>query len=284
MILVTTAGKVGAHAARTLAVAGHPVRLLVRDPAAHEGLRAIGVEVFPGDLDRAGSVTAALSGVTSVVLVTAPAADQELTVVAAARTAGVEHVTKITADASADSPIARRRAHHRVEQALAASGIPHTLLRANAYLQNVLALAPSVAATDTFATAAGDGRIGMVDARDVAAVAAAVAASPGEHAGRTYRLSGAETLSYDDVATGLSQVLGRTVTHGRLTVGEQAAAMVRAGLAPAVAEDNSRALELFAAGDADWTSPHVAEVLHRPPTSFAQFLAEHVDRFGAPGR
>lgn len=283
MILVTTAGKVGTRAARVVAASGRPVRLVVREPEAHEGLRALGVELFHGDLDRPDSVESALLGISSVVLVTAPWTDQEITVVQAARRAGVDHVTKVTSDASGDSPIARRRAHHRVEQALAETDVPHTLLRANAYLQNVLALAPTVAAAGTFSSAAGDGRIGMVDARDVAAVAAAVATSPAAHVGKTYRLSGPETVSYDDVAAELSRVLDRTVTHARVTPEEQAATMVQAGLPRAVAEDNARALELFAMGDSDWTSPDVASILHRPPASLARFLGEHAERFVAHG-
>ena len=41
---------------------------------------------------------------------------------------------------------------------LAASGIPHTLLRSNAYMQNVLALAPAIATTSSFGFCAGPGR------------------------------------------------------------------------------------------------------------------------------
>jgi uncharacterized protein YbjT (DUF2867 family) len=103
---------------------------------------------------------------------------QELNVVASAARAGVAHIVKATSKASADSPIARRHGQAEIEARLAASGIPHTLLRSNAYMQNVLALAPAITATSSFGSAAGRGRTGMVDARDVAAVAAASAVSP----------------------------------------------------------------------------------------------------------
>ena len=145
---------------------------------------------------------------------------------------GVEHVTKITVDASADSPITRRREHHAAEQTLVKSGLPHTLLRANAYMQNVLTLAPIISATSHFASPAGDGRIGMIDALDVAAAAAAIAASPAPHVGETYRLSGPSSLSYDDVADQLSTLLDRPITHDKITIAEQEAALVRLVLQP----------------------------------------------------
>jgi hypothetical protein len=111
---------------------------------------------------------------------------QELNVVASAARAGVGHVVKATSKASADSPIARRRGQSQIEAGLAASGLAHTLLRSNAYMQNVLALAPAIAATSGFGSAAAKGRAGMVDARDVGAVAAEIAAAPASHAGKTY--------------------------------------------------------------------------------------------------
>ncbi len=278
MIIVTTAGKVGSQAARLLAESGHRVRVLTRRPAAHHGLAAAGVEVFHGDLDDPASIAAAVSGVTSVVLITAPNATQEIAVIDALRGTTV-HVTKVTAEASADSPIARRRDHHRIEQALTASGLPYTLLRANAYMQNFLVLAPVIAATSAFSSPTGDGRVGMVDGRDVAAAAATIAAAPDGHAGTTYRLSGPSSLSYDDVAAQLSTLAGRTITHQHITVREQEQAMIRIGLPEAVAHDNAQALQLFSEGDADWTSPDVEHVTGRPAATFAQFAADHIGLF-----
>jgi len=77
--------------------------------------------------------------------------------------AGAGHIVKATSRASADSPIARRRWQAEIEAGLAASGLPHTLLRSNAYMQNVLALAPAIAKTSSFGSSAGRGRTGMVE-------------------------------------------------------------------------------------------------------------------------
>jgi uncharacterized protein YbjT (DUF2867 family) len=80
------------------------------------------------------------------------------------------NVVKITSKASANSPIARRRNQAEIESALIASGLGCTLLRNNAYMQNFLMMAPGIARTSSFRAATGDGRIGHIDARDVAAV------------------------------------------------------------------------------------------------------------------
>jgi uncharacterized protein YbjT (DUF2867 family) len=281
MILVTTAGKVGAETARLLRERDIPVRVLVRDPGqpVAKELAGAGAEIAVGDLDAPGSIDDAMPGVSSVVLVSPAVPAQELNVIASAARAGVEHVVKATSKASADSPIARRRGQAEIEAGLAASGIPHTLLRSNAYMQNVLFLAPAVAATSSFGSAAGNGRTGMVDARDVAAVAAQIAASPAGHAGKTYWLTGPEAISNYDVAEVLSQLLGRTITYRELTFEQNKEAMVRAGIPEPIAVMNAQAFSLTADGDADWVTDDVPSLLGRPARSFAQFAADHAAAF-----
>lgn len=280
MILVTTAGKVGTETARTLAEHGVPVRVLTRDPRKTAALADSGVQVVQGDLEVAETIDAALAEVTGVVLVSPAIPAQERSVIeAAVRGTGVRHVVKITSEASADSPIARRRGQAAIESALTSSGLDYTLLRGNAYMQNFLMLAPSIAADDSFASSAGDGRVGMIDARDVGAVAAEIAAAPDAHAGRTYRLTGPESISYADAAVVLSKVLGRTITFRPHTFADDKHAMIAAGVPEAVAEDNAKALGLFALGESDYVTEDVPTLLGRPARSFAEFVTDHAPTF-----
>jgi uncharacterized protein YbjT (DUF2867 family) len=281
MILVTTAGKVGAETVRLLAAAGVPVRVLVRDQAAATAisLASAGAEVAVGDLAAPASIDRAMAGVTAVVLVSPAVPAQELAVVGSAARAGVQHIAKVTSKASADSPIARRRWQAEIEDGLAASGIAGTLLRSNAYMQNMLAVAPAIAATGTFGSSAGQGRIGMIDARDVAAVAAAIAAGPSDHAGKTYWLSGPELISNYDVAAALTRVLGRTITYTERTFEQDKETMIAAGVPVHIAEMNAQAFSLIADGDAEWQTEDVPAILHRRATSFDAFAADHAAAF-----
>ena len=281
MILVTGAtGKVGSEAVRLLRQRDVPVRAMVRDPGKAAPLAAAGAEVARADLDQPGTIDAALAGADTVILVSPAVPAQELNVVASAVRQGVKHVIKVTSNASADSPIARRRAQTEIEAGLAASGLAHTLLRANAFMQNTLALAPAIKRTGGFGSSAGAGQVGMVDARDVAAVAAEVATAPQAHAGRTYRLTGPALITYADVAAALSEVLGRPVRYRPVSFEEDRAAMVQAGLPAPVAGMNAQAFILIAEGDAAWLSPDIPTLLGRPARSFAQFAADFAPAFG----
>jgi uncharacterized protein YbjT (DUF2867 family) len=275
MILVTTAGKVGTEAVRLLRQRELPVRVLVRDPGKAKALAGAGAEVAVGDLDNPASIDDAMTGVAAIVLVSPAVPAQELNVVASAARAGVGHVVKASSKASADSPIARRRGQAEIEAGLAASGLAYTLLRSNAYMQNVLALAPAIAATSGFGSSAGKGRAGMVDARDVGAVAAEIAASAAAHAGKTYWLTGPELISNYDVAAVLSELLGRAVTYTELSFEENRDAMIRAGVPAPVAEMNAQAFSMTAGGDAEWVTDDVAAILGRPARTFRQFATDY---------
>jgi uncharacterized protein YbjT (DUF2867 family) len=279
VILITTAGKVGSEAAHLLTQRQIRVRVLVRDPEKGKALAARGVEIVVGDLDVAESIDEAMIGVTALVLVSPAVPAQELNVIASAARAGVEHVVKATSKASADSPIARRRGQTEIEAGLAASGLPYTLLRSNAYMQNTLLLGPVIAKTSSFGSSAGKGLAGMVDSRDVGAVAAEIAASPASHAGKTYWLSGSELISNYDVADVLSKLLGRTITYRELSFEEHKSAMVSAGLPEVVAEQNAQAFSLTAEGDAEWVSDDVQAILGRKARSYEQFATDYAAAF-----
>jgi uncharacterized protein YbjT (DUF2867 family) len=279
MILVTTAGKVGTEAVRLLRQRELPVRVFVRDARKAEALDAAGADVAVGDLDDQASIDKAMVGVTTVILVSPAVPAQELNIVASAARAGVGHVVKASSKASADSPIARRRWQAEIEAGLAASGLAHTLLRSNAYMQNILALARAITATSGFGSAAGKGRSGMVDVRDVAAVAAEIAAAPVTHNGKTYRLTGPEAISNYDVAEVLSKLLGRTITYTELSFDENKDAMIKGGVPASIAEMNAQAFALTADGDAEWVTDDVAALLGRPARSFEQFAADYAVAF-----
>ena len=279
MILVTTAGKVGSEAVRLLREQGVPVRVLVRNPEKAQALADAGAEIAAGDLGVPASVDEAMAGIKAVVLVSPGVPAQELNVIHSAARAGAGHVIKVTSNAAADSPIARRRWQTEIETGLAASGLAHTLLRANAYMQNVLALAPAIAKASGFGSSAGQGRVGMIDARDVGAVAAGIAASPAPHAGKTYWLTGPELISNYDVAAVLSKLLGRIITYRELTFGEDRDTMIRAGVPEPIAQMNAQAFSMTADGDAAWVTDDVPSLLGRPARSFERFATDHASAF-----
>jgi uncharacterized protein YbjT (DUF2867 family) len=222
-----------------------------------------------------------------VILVTQPVLSQELNVIDSAGRAGIEHVVKVTNKADAHSPIARRRIQSEIEDALFASGLSYTLLCNNAYMQNFLMTAAGIAQTSSFRTATGDGRVGHLDVRDVAAGAAEIAVSPAGHAGKRYWPTGPDSLSGYDVAEIFTEVLGRLITFHPISYEIQKQAMIDVGLPEPVAGDNALAVAWMADGDCDYVTGDVPQILGRPDGSFEQFAIGYAEalseRFGGDG-
>ncbi|MEV6796267.1 SDR family oxidoreductase [Streptomyces sp. NPDC051320] len=282
MILVTGAtGTVGSEAVRLLSARHQPARALVRDPDRMTNRTDLAdeIEIVTGDFDRPDTLDAALHGIDTVVLVSPAVPAQEIAVIDSAVRQGVSHIVKITSKASADSPVDRRRGQAAIEAHLAATGVAYTLLRSNAYLQNLLALAPVIRQTRGFVMSAGDGQVGMIDARDVAAAATAIATAPGGHAGRTYWLTGSALITYSDIAKELSATLGREIEYRKIRPDEHRAVMIKAGVPEPVASSNAQAFGLIADGDAAWLTGDVATLTGNAPRSLHTFTTEHAAVF-----
>src|SRR4051812_7597264 len=133
-------GNVGSQVAAALRAAGEDVRPTSRDP------KGAGVVA---DLTDPATLPAALAGAERVFLYAHPEGVDGF--VGAARDAGVRRVVLLSSAALArpgneDSPIARR--HRAVEEAIEASGLEWTFLRAGMFATNTRVWAPSIGPHD----------------------------------------------------------------------------------------------------------------------------------------
>jgi uncharacterized protein YbjT (DUF2867 family) len=122
-------------------------------------------------------------------------------------------------------------------------------------------------------TAAGDGRVAMIDARDIAAVAVAALTTRGLE-GKIYTLTGPEALTFDDVASSLSQQSGMQIRHVRVSVDDARTALESAGVAAWFADDMARLHAMLAAGYEDLVTDDVRAVTGCPARTLAQFLRD----------
>ncbi|GGR70397.1 hypothetical protein GCM10010269_06650 [Streptomyces humidus] len=132
-----------------------------------------------------------------------------------ARTAGVRRAVLLSSSAIPEGGPAVGTVH----QALPDLWEEWAVLRPSWFMQNFTgthAHARSIRDEGIIRTATASGRVGFVDAEDIAAVA--VRALTDEQAPNTdLVLTGPETLGYDDVAAIITEVTGRPVVHHRLT-------------------------------------------------------------------
>ncbi len=285
MILVIGAtGTTGRLVLHRLGATGLPVRALVRpsSAAAHRGALPPDVTVVPGDAGDAESLRAALRGVDRVFLAMGNGPDQlhhELAVVREAERAGVGHLVKVSAPVvGPDVPVAVARTHHRVEEAVRATGLEHTFLRPYAFLQNLLRSAPTIRLAGFFSGTTGDAPLNMVDARDIAEVA--VVALTADRGCGPLVLTGPESVSYPEVARRLT-ALGRPTRFVDLDPADHRRDLRRAGLPPWLV-DHLVEIQGLALTRPERPNGTVAALTGRPPRTLDAFLAEQLPAFAAP--
>jgi uncharacterized protein YbjT (DUF2867 family) len=218
-VLVTGAtGHVGGAVVSTLLEAGYPVRALVRHTDARsEALRAKGAEIAIADMCDVERVTAAMRGVRRAFWLPPyePTMLQGAMVLAtAARDVGVEHIVSLTQWlASPSHPSFLTRQHWLADRLLGGiPGIGHTIVNPGLFADSPYLETLNLAAhLGVMPWIFGDTRTAPPSVADIGRVAAAALMNPERHAGRTYRPTGPELLSGQDIASIVGRVLGRKI-------------------------------------------------------------------------
>jgi uncharacterized protein YbjT (DUF2867 family) len=197
----------------------------------------------------------------------------------AARKAGVKHIVKLSGIIpELNSPFRFARMHAEIEKRLEDSGMAFTHLRAGEFMPSYFRQVPSIVARGIMALPMADARIASIDVGDLAEVAIAVLTTPG-HEGKTYPLTGPESLSMPEVAEKLSAAIGKPVRYVDVSPEEARQARLAAGMPPYLAEGLD---ELFAErrkGKESQVWPTIEEVFGWRPTSFDEFARRNATIF-----
>jgi uncharacterized protein YbjT (DUF2867 family) len=226
MILIAGAtGVVGGIVCKRLRDRGESVRALVRvtsSPDKVDRLRALGVEIFSGDLRDPASLDAAARGATTVISTvsmvgTAQAGDSfqdtdnagTRALIDAAKRAGSSHFIFVSFDHGAypDSPLGS--AKRDVEEYLRESGVPYTVIQSSLFMEIWLGphLGVDVAAATAKVFGSGDQPLNYISVRDVAEyIVHCVGAE--SVVNRTLCIGGPESLSQRDAVRLFEEAFG----------------------------------------------------------------------------
>ncbi|WP_432542573.1 SDR family oxidoreductase [Kineococcus sp. SYSU DK002] len=272
LIAVTGAtGRIGGRVARGLAAAGVPQRLVVRDPGRAPDLD--GADVRPAAYDDGEALRHALDGADVLLLVSAAEhADrlaQHRTVVEAAAAAGVRRVVYTSfLGASPTATFTFARDHAATEELLTSARFETTFLRDSFYLD----VLPDFVTDGALRGPAGTGRLAAVARADVAEVALAALLDE-SHAGRSYDLTGPESLTLAEVAARLATFHGRPCRYVEETVEEAYASRAGSGAPAWVVDGWVSTYTAIAAGELDVVTDVVRTVTGRPARTLEDVLA-----------
>ena len=214
MILVTGAtGTVGGEVLRGLHELGAPMRAAVTDPICAAARLPEGANPVRFDFTDPGSFAAALEGVTRVFLMRPPAMGDPKVFQAflkALKSIKIEQLVFLSLLGAQGNPVVP---HRKLELAIEKLELPHVFLRPSFFLQNLSTThLEDIRDRDDLFVPTGKGRTSFIDARDVAAVAVRALSVPHIVNGGI-DLTGAEAITYGELAAIFTDVLGREVVY-----------------------------------------------------------------------
>ncbi|MFC1413545.1 NmrA family NAD(P)-binding protein [Streptacidiphilus sp. N1-12] len=285
--LITGAtGRTSAGVVRHLRAAGADVRALVRDREKAEKAFADldGVEILDGAFDDGDLLARAFDGVEAALLAVGSSPDQirlEQALIDGAAKARLPHLVKLSSiGAGPDSALLVGRLHAEIESHLAASGLPHTLLRPASFSNNLLMAAAPVAAAHSWAGAAPTGRVSYIDIRDLSEATALVLRDPALQGG-IHDWTGPDAYTAPEVAELLSRILGHAVSYREVSAQERRSALAALGT-PEWFVELRVSLETGAeSGQIGAVTTALRELLGREPRTVEEFLTENAALFGA---
>jgi uncharacterized protein YbjT (DUF2867 family) len=287
-ILVTGAtGNVGSAVLGNLGTTDGNLRALAHNESKAQSIKDRGVEAVVGDFLEPETLIPALQGVSTVLLIT-PIHPEQVTqasnVINAAKDSGNDpRIVRLSVhQASHEAPSRNSRQHAQIEDELRSSGLPYTLLRPTTFMQNTLATARTVASEGRIYQPFKDGKLGMIDARDIGEVAAKVLTEEG-HEGKVYTLTGPAAISFYEVAEALSEVLGKEVRYVNISLEDAKRAMLNMGLSEWRADVLIEYAKAHSEGYSNFTTEDVEQLTGHRATSYKEFATdfERVFRGGA---
>ena len=281
MIVVTGAtGQLGRLVISQLLERGVPaagIVAAVRSPAKAADLAERGVTVREADYTRPQTLVSAFAGAERVLLISSSELGQRLpqhrAVIDAARAARVGQLVYTSLLHADRSPLGLAPEHRDTEALIAASGLPHVILRNGWYTENYLASVPAARQHGAFMGAAGEGRIASASRADFAA-AAAVVLTQAIAGNSVHELAGDAAYTLAELVAELNRQVSGQVRYVNLAQADFAAALIGAGLPKPVAEllaDSDKGAEKGALFDA---SHALSTLIGRPTTPLASAMKE----------
>ncbi len=246
ILIVGATGRLGGLVTQRLLQDGYPVRILLRNPSPAATLAAQGLATDPATLMAAGaqpayghlaaptSLLRACQGV-HIVITTANSASRpgetveqvdlwgNRHLIDAAATAGVQHFIFVSAQfADPDSPVSFLAAKAATEAYLQASGLTHTVIAPNAFMDTwiaLLVLVPIMQGRPVVLAGSGARKHAFIAMEDVAAFILAALERPAA-GNRRLVLGGPEAFSFRDAVATVERILNRPIPVEHVAPGE----------------------------------------------------------------
>ncbi|WP_375560759.1 SDR family oxidoreductase [Bernardetia sp. OM2101] len=287
-ILITGAtGGLGSNVAEFLKekIGATNIAVLVRDKNAEKAKHYLeqGFDIRVADYDNLDALKIAFANIDMLYFVSGSDINNRLSqhenVVNAAKEVGIKHIlytSTVRNDETEKSPLHLVvDAHIKTEEWIKESGITYTILRHNLYAEVVpmfIGSKEQLQETKTVYLPTGDGKTAFALRKDFAEAEAIILNEPEKHANKIYEFNGSKLITFNDIATYLSEVIGETINYVSPTVPEFEATLKSVGL-PAEIIGMTTGFSLgIASGEFEKTKSDLETILGRKTQILSSFI------------
>lgn len=280
-ILVTGAtGNVGTPLVKKLKERGADFVAGLSPRHTPEEFEAKGIRAASFDLKETAAMAAVFQGVDrlfSLVPFTPFMDDNSADMLKAAQEAGVKYILRMSViGADPDSEYALMQVHGESDQAVIDSGIPYTIIRPNSFMQNyILYYGNFIKNEGTMYLAQADGKSSFVHVNDVADVAAEILMNPAPHMNKIYDITGAKSLTNQDVAEIISSAADKPVTYVPIEEMMAQMGMMQMNLPDWIIDKMLSLHRFIKDGHATPVSNTVIEIANHEPITFERFAEDN---------
>ncbi len=282
ILIIGGTGNVGTQLVDLFSKSDANYRVLARSEATETQLKSKNIPTVRGALGEWPGIEAILENVDTVFLLTSPAPEGlelQQGLIDQAVKAGVRKIVRLSAEpAYNSSDLPMYELHAKVDDYLRQSDIEHVIIRPHYFMQNMMMHTMFIKEKNMFAQYLGDGRIPMVDTRDIAKAAFHCLTSD-EFNNETYYITGPRSISFTDVAKALSKSLDRDIQYVSLSYEDQEAGFKAAGVPEWNADTTMRLFRTWAEETEQPVSLDFEKITKSKATDIEQFTANYASAF-----
>lgn len=169
--------------------------------------------------------------------------------------------------------------HHKIEKMISQLAIPYTFIRPSFFMQNLNTTHQYdiVNHNDLFIPA-GNAKTSFIDTRDIGEIAGICLCNQ-KYIDQKLDITGAEALTYDEIAELMSIELNRPITYSKPGLFQFRKTMIARGIPKEYANVMTMLYLITQLGNAKLVTSTAREVLGRPPISFQQYCHDYRNCF-----
>jgi uncharacterized protein YbjT (DUF2867 family) len=269
VLVVGASGTVGSELTQQLAAQGYKV---LAATSKNPGQAKNGIEQVHLDLATGLGIDKAFDGVDRAFLLSPPGyADQYKLLAPLIQEAKRRRLKKVVLMTAMGANAVETSPFRRAEIELEKSGVPYNIIRPSWFMQNFNTFwIQGIREQGKIQLPAGAGKASFIDARDIAAVAAALLTSDALN-NRDFDLTGPQALDHSDVAQEISKATGRKVVYEEIAPEVLKNGLVSAGLPEDYVDFLIMIFGFLRAGYSAGITDSVERILGRAPGDFRSY-------------